>query len=224
VSRFRRPANPVPLALRPELASWDDAGHPSQARLAAFLAHIDTVAAPAIATVEGRLAVELTVGLDDATPLDAGGRDLDNYLYPLAGRLGPQRLAAVFGRKVHGPSTLAIGPAEPDAFLAAPQFTIGLTGSYTRPAWKQTLHDHLRGAGHQPLPPGPVRLDITISTGPGRNWTALWKPLIDALGPILGETRPFHPRDDRIVVLGLHHTLHTDLGHDVALQIWWAAG
>ena len=44
-----------------------------------------------IAAVDGQLAVELTVGLRGDLSLTGGGRDLDNYLFPLAQRLGPTR-------------------------------------------------------------------------------------------------------------------------------------
>ena len=42
-----------------------------------------------------------------------GGHDLDNYLFPVAQRLGPERVAAIFGRKICGPSSLAVGLAQP---------------------------------------------------------------------------------------------------------------
>jgi hypothetical protein len=42
------------------------------------------------------------VVISDGGPLTDGGHDLDNYLFPLAQRLGPARLAATFGRKIHG--------------------------------------------------------------------------------------------------------------------------
>ena len=42
-------------------------------------------------------------------PLTEGGRDLDNYLLPIAQRLGPRRAAAMFGRKTHGASWFAVG-------------------------------------------------------------------------------------------------------------------
>jgi hypothetical protein len=67
-------------------------------------------------------------------------------------------------------------------------------------------------------------MDVAITTGPARNWANIWKPLIDALGPILGEDprRPFHPHDDRIVSLGLHHDVERDIGHDVIVGLRWA--
>jgi hypothetical protein len=89
-----------------------------------------------------------------------------NYLFPVAQRLGPERVAAIFGRKIHGPSSLAVGPARPGTAGATPQFSARLAGSYERSEWKQKLHDRLA----------------------------------------------FHPHDDRIVSLGLHHTIGTGIG------------
>lgn len=74
-----------------------------------------------IAVVDGLLTVELTAGLGSELALTGGGRDLDNYLFPLAQRLGPERIAAMFGREVHGPSFLAVGQAQPDHPCGAPR-------------------------------------------------------------------------------------------------------
>jgi hypothetical protein len=223
---YRRPTGPLSLDLAPQLASWDRAGHPAQLRLADFLAHVDAVTAPVVAGTSGPLVVELVVGLPPDVPLIGGGRDLDNFLYPVAQRLGPARLAAVFGRKIHGPSSIAIGPAETAPADSTARFTTRLGGSYARKQWKQTLHDQLRQDRVELLPPGPVKLDIAVTTGPARNWGHLWKPLIDAFGPVLGENphHAFHPFDDRIVDLGLHHSVANDLGHDVVIDAWWTAG
>jgi hypothetical protein len=49
-------------SVKPQLASWDRAGHPSQVKLARFLAHVDAIAGPVLATVSGRVAAELIVG------------------------------------------------------------------------------------------------------------------------------------------------------------------
>lgn len=72
------------LSVEPQLASWDRAGHPSQLRLASFLAHVDAVAAPIIATEDGRLAVELIVGLPAGLPRPRRWR----LRFPLAGAHG----------------------------------------------------------------------------------------------------------------------------------------
>jgi hypothetical protein len=221
---YRRPVGVMRQSVKPQLASWDQAGHPSQVKLARFLAHVDAIAGPVLATVGGRVAAELIVGFSDGVSLIDGGHDLDNYLFPVAQRLGPARVAAVFGRKIHGPSSLAVGPALPHRAGATPQFSARMAGSYQRREWKQELHDRL-ALQAAAIDPGPVGLNIALTTGPGRNWASLWKPLIDAFGPVLGEdpARPFHPRDDRIVSLGLHHTIHTGIAHDVIIDAWWTS-
>lgn len=89
---YCRPTRRMALSVEPRLASWDVAGSPGQVRLGNFLDHAEAVAAPMIAAVDGLLAVELIVGLRGELALTGGGRDLDNYLFPLAQRLGPTRI------------------------------------------------------------------------------------------------------------------------------------
>ena len=220
---YRRPVGVMRHSVKPQLASRDRAGHPSQVKLARFLAHVDAIAGPVLATVSGRIAAELIVGFSDGVSLTDGGHDLDNYLFPVAQRLGPERLAAIFGRKIHGPSSLAVGPARPDTAGATPQFSTRMAGSCERAVWKQQLRDRL-AVQAAAIDPGPVRLTIALTTGPGRNWASLCKPLIDAFGPVLGEdpARPFHPHHDRIVSLALHHTTGTGIAHDVIIDAWWS--
>jgi hypothetical protein len=221
---YRRPVGVMRQSVKPQLASWDRAGHPSQVKLRRFLAHVDAIAGPVLAKVSGRVAAELIVGFSDGVSLVDGGHDLHNYLLPVAQRLGPQRVAAIFGRKIHGPSSLAVGPAQPDTAGATPQFSARIGGPDEREQWKQELHDRL-AAQAATIDPGPAGLTIALTTGPGHNWASLWKPLIDAFGPVLGEdpTRPFHPHDDRIVSLALHHTIDTGIAHDVIVDAWWTS-
>jgi hypothetical protein len=219
---YRRPVGAMRQSVKPQLASWERAGHPSQVKLGRFLAHVDALAGPVLATVSGRVAAELIVGFGDGASLIDGGHDLDNYLFPVAQRLGPERVAAIFGRKIHGPSSLAVGRARPETAELPPRFSIRMAGSYERREWKQELHDRLAEQAAT-IEPGPVELKIALTTGPGRNWASLWKPLIDAFGPVLGEDPavPFHPHDDRIVSLGLHHSIDTGIARDVIIDAWW---
>ena len=221
---YRRPVGVMRQSVKPQLASQDRAGHPSQVKLARFLAHVDAIAGPVLATVSGRVAAELIVGFSDGASLIDGGHDLVNYLFPVAARLGPERVAAIFGRKIYGPSSLAVGPAWPATAWAIPQFSARMAGSYERREWKQELRDRL-AVQAVTIDPGPAGLTIVLTTGPDRNWARLWKPLIDAFGPVLGEdpTRPFCPHDDRIVSLGLHHTIDTGIAHDVIIHAWWTS-
>ena len=56
---YRRPeADAVRLSVEPRLASWDRTGHPGQVRLTDFLTHVDAVARPVMAVLDGRVAVE----------------------------------------------------------------------------------------------------------------------------------------------------------------------
>jgi hypothetical protein len=226
-SWYGRPTGRIRLGVKPRLARWDLAANPSQIRLARWLDHLEEVLAPVTAGAGERLAVELVVGLPKAVPLAEGGRDLDKYLFPMANRLGAPRLAAVFGRKVHGASSVAVSNAMPAATRSPPQFTTRMAGSYEDVAWRQRLRAELVRAGAEVISPGPVAIDVAITTGSGRNSANLWKPLLDAFGPVLGESEdpsnPFKPHDDRIVSLGLHHNVEAGLRHDFMIHAWWAA-
>jgi hypothetical protein len=102
-------------------------------------------------------------------------------------------------------------------------FTTRITGSYVRTEWKQTLHNRLRDARVPPVADGPVSMDVAVTTGPGRNWANLWKPMLDSFGPVLGEEpdHAYHTRDDRITSLGLHHSIAAGRDHDVLVEARW---
>jgi len=104
----------------------------------------------------------------------------------------------MFGRKIHGPSSLAAGPARLDTAEVSPLFLTRMAGPLSAQSGCRSSMTGLRW---------------------GRNWASLWKPLIDAVGPVPGEdpARPFHPHDDRIVSLALHHTIDTGIARDVII-------
>jgi hypothetical protein len=56
-----------------------------------------------------------------------------------------------------------------------------MTGSYERKEWKATLRHLLlhECAGATAAEAGPFSMDIAITTGRGRNWAKIWKPLIE---------------------------------------------
>ena len=223
-SLFARPAGTSRVALpgMPVLESWNAAGHPDQVRLQSYLDDVTARIGPA----GDHLSIELVVGLPATTPLDRGGRDLDNYLFPVARRVGPERIAAMFGRKRHQDgSTVAVAGAvpreEPDE---PPAFAVRTTTAAQSARWKQQIHEACRRAVPRPPPAGPLAVRISFAVARRRNWATLWKPAIDSLGPLLGERnphRPFHPDDDRIVDLELHRTLDDTLGDAVELAFWW---
>ncbi|GAA3284103.1 hypothetical protein Dvina_01855 [Dactylosporangium vinaceum] len=220
---YRRPFTPVGVDIEPELASWDKSGSPGQHRLATWLQEVDRIAAR-VPPVPGPVAVALDVALPPATPLGSGGRDLDNFLLPVVQRLGARTVTAAFATKRYRPTfALAIEPASAATEPVGSMHLALLRGSSESSAWKHRLRQSLIDAEVAEVPAGPVWLTAAIATWPGRVWTNLWKPLIDSLGPILGEraANPFNAFNDRIVDLGLHHQLDTSLEHDVRLQLWW---
>jgi hypothetical protein len=216
---------PAQLPAMPRLASWNRADDPTQVRLEAYLAAAEQLLLPRYEPMIGPLALRLDIGLPPATPL-LDQRDLDNYLYPLAARLsktiGP-RLVSVWGTKQHRRASYArIEPAAPIHAPSSPgyRYTVRTSTSSQSIAFKQQIHDQLTGAA--PLPDGPVSIQLSFTVGPGRNWLSLWKPTIDAQGRILGSTnpsRPWHPKDGRIVELGLHCQVDHTLGNDVLITI-----
>jgi hypothetical protein len=225
---FARPDRAARLTLpqAPALESWNAADHPDQLRLRAYLDGVAEALKLEEWPPDEQRTIELVVGIPDSLPIDRGGRDLDNYLYPLARRLGPGRIVAAFGRKAHQPqSTVAVAPAQPtDASAGPPQLVLRTSVSTQTTAWKHAIRQACAEAVTRPLPPGAVFLRIQLGVSRRRNWTTLWKPAIDALGPVLGvpdPALPFRPDDDRIVDLELHRHLDDTLGNDVVVRVWW---
>ena len=94
-------------------------------------------------------------------------------------------------------------------------------------AWKEHLYAACRRATAEPAPAGPLALTLRLTVSRRRNWTALWKPALDALGPVLGvpdPTRPYRAQDDRITSLALHRRLDDTVGHQVGVELWWQPG
>lgn len=222
---FYAKPTPAGLLLRklPQLASWDVGHSPSQTRLRDYLD--DTVALIGDLSVRGgsELAVCLDVGLPAHVEL-LGERDLDNYLFPVAARLAPfrdRRFVSFWATKRHADASM-IG-VEPAVLVAAPlpaPLLVETAASSVTMAYKKEIHSQL--SWFEPFPDGPVHLELSFTIGPGRNWLNLWKPTIDALDPILGRTRAerdWHPKDGRIVELGLHCAVDSSLGHAVRIAV-----
>jgi hypothetical protein len=212
----------VRLDIPPRLASWDIAGHSNHKQLTKALEHAKQRIGPALGSMADPVALRLDVGLRDTVP-PLADHDLDNYLFPLARHLGRKFVSVWCTKRYGAESSLRVETAaevtEPDAC-----YPIRTTASASSTAYKQQIHDQLDKADE--LPDGPVTLQIAFAVGPGRNWLNLWKPTVDALGPLLGSTEPdkqWHPRDGRIVQLGLHCVVDPDLRNDVVMEIVAAA-
>lgn len=222
---FAKPdAEMTELEVTPRLASWDAAGHPDQVALKSFLDYAEAVFAPQLAQLQEPRALRLDVGLPAHVALH-NEHDLDNYAFPLAARLTQatyQPLSSVWVTKQTGTTSSAavqqaVAGTKPS--VSTTVLEVRTTASATTAAYKEQIHDQV----HADLPQdGPVAVEISFTVGPRRNWLNLWKPTIDALDALLGQTVPgqsWHPRDGRIVSLGLHRQVDDSLGHDVVLAI-----
>jgi hypothetical protein len=220
-------AEPVELEEQPQLASWDRHDHPSQVRRRNYLEHVMQTVMPMLAVIDGPAALQLDVGLGPRVDL-LHQRDLDNYLQPVADVL-PTTFCSYWATKSTATvSGVAVAPAVPAGASSVGDWRAAyarITGSLAGTAGREELTASI-AAGTGLAPDGPLELQIAFTIGERRNWRALWKPTIDALDPILGrsiENRAFHPRDDRIVRLGLHRNIDAQLGTDTQVSVWWRA-
>jgi hypothetical protein len=220
----------IPLRMQPRLASWNRRDDPDQLRLTGYLDHVEALLRPFMSGLAPAdldnpgLGFGLTVGLPPEMSLtEQGRRDLDNYLHPVVQRLGHARFSNVCGRKIHGSSSVVVFPSRALVSPAGHHVQVRPRGSYEKPSWKTGIHSALVAADVRPVPAGGVHLDVRFTVGRGRNWTALWKPTIDALTPILGTSHPgsFNLNDERITEIGLHQHVEPSLGHDVIIDLWW---
>lgn len=211
----------------PVLESWNASGHADQLRLSAFLDHVE---ASVTGIPKSHAVLELHVGLPVSRSLTSGGGDLDNYLFPIARRLGPARFDAVFASKRHAEhSWIAVASSRRVPGVRDPNMEVRTTASASTKAWKEQVHAGCASACACAAPEGAIEVDLEFRISPERNWSSLWKPAIDALGPLLGYRNPrrlFTPQDDRIVRLGLHRVLDPALGWNIIVRGWWtqAAG
>lgn len=223
---FARPGAPrIPLRVPPRLASWMAADHRDQVRLKEFLVDAEELTQPHIEELADPLTLSLDVGLPPDAPL-LDQHDLDNYAFPLVTRLsrhGVRDFAAVWCTKQHADTSyISVAEATPleRRPASAEWYEIRTTASSQSATFKQQIQDQLRGA--VALKDGRVALHLSFTVGPTRNWLNLWKPTIDALEPILGSSSPrrqWHPRDGRIVELGLHFCRDSEIGNDVTITI-----
>ncbi|KIH98607.1 hypothetical protein LP52_12345 [Streptomonospora alba] len=215
----------LPLRIRPRLDSWERGGHPDQVRLEEYLVHVQEIVQPRLERTPGPRVLRLDVVLPGSVPL-LEHHDLDNYLFPLVKRISRDsgcHFASVWGTKSHaGTPRLCLDRARPATSrpVFGHTYEVSTTASAESPAYKEQIADQLGSA--VPLRDGPVSLHLGFCVGPRRWWPNLWKPTIDALERILGGTTPtsrWHPRDGRIVQLGMHCRIDRSLGNDVVIRV-----
>lgn len=211
---------------KPLLASWESKTNPAQIRLQRYLDEIEDAIQDAGLPATGCF-IDLHVDVEMPQRLERH-YDLENYLTPIAGRLGHHRLVFARATKyVGGGSHLIVGRATKAAPLDGSWQTAVVDagpGAGSR-AWQARIRNSLVASGVNVLPPGPVSVDIAFRCRESRNWVNLWKPAGDGMGPVLGEpvaSNPFHPADDRIVQIQFHRETDASAGNAVHVGMGWA--
>ena len=215
--------------ISPLLASWEKNSHPAQIRLRSY---VDTTVARLLPLPdELPLFLHLDVDVEDPKRL-LRHYDLENYLTALFGSrwLPSRRFALVSARKyVGGGSRIAWGVATasiPIDERSWSHFSVNAGRGASHHDWKERIRVALAETCPSPLPPGLAHVRLAWRCAASRNWSALWKPTGDAMGPVLGAAdarRPYQLDDDRIVDLEFHRTIDDRLGHDVMVGMWWRA-
>ena len=212
--------------LKPRLASWNRSDHPDQIRLREYLRDLSVELGPL--TAMQPLFLKMMIDVEEPGRLERH-HDLDNYLTPVVAHLGPRQFRYVEAvKRVGGGSDLRIGLAVPlvSAAISAEceHFSCAAGAGAQEKRWKEGVRSALMQAGAQRLPAGLVEARVAWRCSARRNWVWLWKPTIDAMGPILGQAdprNPYNPNDDRIVRLCLHVFYDETRAHAVDVAMWW---
>ena len=208
------------LATPPRVSSWDRSTAASQIKLSAYVAHVERLLHDDLDRLAGH---DIALALHVQAGVDASSGDLDNYLLPVAHRVGGHRLTAAFGLKGAHRAAVGVATAVRAPAPGAWAFARAVSGrSAETLTWRQEIDAQVRAQAPGPANDGPLELHVVFRVGPVRNWLNLWKPAIDSFGGIVGDgPRPFNPADHRIVWLGLHRQVDESRHHDVELQVWW---
>src|SRR4051794_4598810 len=185
-ARFAPPdSEPVALPRVPPKTTFGGPRSPEGLRIIAFMDEIARLLAAGREAREGPLGLALAIGLPSTTNLLIH-HDLDNFLEPLATALASPALCFASATKQHGPvTTLSIGPVAPARAEAGGwECTRAQCEGVSAPG-RRALGREV-AAQAEPLPWGPVELDLALRGGAQRDWVGAWKPVIDSLVAILG--------------------------------------
>jgi hypothetical protein len=204
-----------------------DGDHAAQARLVEYLTDFSQRVLPLPDT-----ALPLYLHLHVHVPRETNvlhGYVLETFLAPLFGArwLDGYRFSLVIGTKgLEQPSQLTIGLAHPTSDrLGPPSCAPAPNAAPGSVEWVEGLRRELAAVSPLPLPEGPVHLALGARCSAKRNWVALWKPAIDAMGPILGYDRtgePHRPRADHLTRVAFHRHTSDEADEVVQLEYRWS--
>lgn len=218
--------------LQPRLASWEKNSDQAQIALQDYLDDLMNAIGP---LPEDSAGLYLHMDIDVEVPKHLEQHyDLENYLTPLFGgkRLKPGLFRLVSATKrVGGGSYLEVGRVMPrasdaiadergwESFAGATDLVSDLSRV------KAGLRNAFIEAHVKKLPDGPVQARIAwqCEANCASRWSEWWKPIGDAMGPVLGEPKlnPFDLADDRIVALEFHLDPSMRESKKLQLGLWW---
>jgi hypothetical protein len=207
----------------PPKTTFGGAQSAERRRITCFMEEISAVLESGRLASNSRLGMALTGGLPQEADL-LRHHDLDNFLQPLAIWMASPALCFAAATKSYGDlSTLRIGDVAP-ASETAPGWHTARGRCEGKSANGQRTLGRQIAAQAEPLPWGPVELDLALRVGGDRNWVAAWKPVIDALVAVLGRrdgAREFDIEDGRVTKLALHREIDPRLGHEIEVEARW---
>lgn len=156
---FGPPSGPeLQLQMGPRLESWDAKTARSQVELANYLDYLATLVKPALNTEGDPLGLALKVGLPAGKDILAGGRDLDNFLFPILRRLGHQRFVSAQAEKGYGNSEIRIGPVVPTSLSEDWHFAAASSkASVQYRIWKERIQAQVATQVPEPESPRSAR-------------------------------------------------------------------
>ena len=203
------------LRKEPEVDQWERALHPAKVRLEAYLD--DTEELIAESRIHGAWTLRLDVGRPAGKAL-LDKSDLDNYAKPLANRVGDSGLVSVLCTKSHNDASFV--RLESARAKAAPVQGVVIaepTAGYGRSDHLYHQQIHRAVSAMAPLPSDrAVRLELAFVVPSRWVWLNFWKPTIDGLVHLLGQSgtdNPWDPLDGRITELGMHLTPDPEARH-----------
>jgi hypothetical protein len=205
----------------PLVASWDAKSHPAHIKLTKHLEQIHDATGD-LSVFSESLFLDYTIEVKEERRL-THQYDVENFLTPVAAKLGAKKFSLVNGRKVvGGRSRIAVGLVS-DTQLCSFMHSIHLHRNFDSDSNKIALGS-IVNTGFSESPMGAVQCRIHFQVGSNRNWLYLWEPAGDILGPILGQTLRqdrFDPCDYRIVDLSLSCDSETSLGNSIKIFYVW---
>ncbi len=198
-------------------------------RLRAYLDRLQEALDPYLHNSKIKLCIHMEVVKQPGVAL-LRHNDLENFLTPIADRLRNSSIVLFSGEKRHSRcpndrSRMILHRAQPTEMTTGFRFfSVPVMGSPL--SWKAQIRKALIAADVETATEGALDMVVALRriASSQSQWWCTWKPIGDALGPILGEsrgTKRYDPDDDRIVRLAIDRSPVTGADEGTHVALWW---